>query len=131
MDVPSTLSRRDALRIGGVIVTTATAGCNSFSKSGSTGLVLHSALDVETQVMVTVTNADRDEPILNSEVVTVSGGDQIVVSDDIPRQDGHIVTVSVDIDNQPSGELEWEQVSEPLHVIIHQDDIVFTVEPPD
>jgi hypothetical protein len=61
----------------------------------------------------------------------VSGGDQIVVSDDIPRQDGHVVTVSVDIDNQPSSELEWEQVSEPLHVIIHQDDIVFTVEPPD
>jgi len=131
MDAPSTPSRRDALRIGGVIITTAIAGCNSFSKSGSTGLVLHSTLDVETQVMVTVTNADRDEPILNSEVVTVSGGDQIVVSDDIPRQDGHVVTVSVDIDNQPSGELEWKQVSGPLHVIVHQDDIVFTVEPPD
>jgi hypothetical protein len=53
------------------------------------------------------------------------------VSDDISRQDGHVVTVSVDIDEQPTSELEWEQVGEPLHVIIHQDDIVFTVEPPD
>ncbi|WP_227134597.1 hypothetical protein [Halorubellus salinus] len=130
MDVLSTLSRRDALRIGGIIITTATAGCGSSPKSDSTGLVLHSALDVETRVMVTVTNADRDEPILNSEIATVSGGDQVVVSDDIPRQNGHVVTVSVDIDNQPSNQLEWEQVSEPLHVIIHRDDIVFTVEPP-
>ncbi|MDS0261059.1 hypothetical protein NDI56_16800 [Haloarcula sp. S1CR25-12] len=129
MDVPATPTRRDALRIGGALITTAAAGCNSLSKSGSTGLVLHNALDVEVRVMVTVTNANRDEPILDSEVVTVARGDRLVVSDDIPRENGHLVTVSVDIDEQPSAELAWKQVTEPLHVIIHRDDIVFTVEP--
>lgn len=80
-------------------------------------------------MIATVTNADRDKPILSSEIVAVAGG-QLVVSDDISRQNGHVAPLSVDVYDQPSAQLEWVQVTESLQFINHQDDIVLSVELP-
>lgn len=128
MDGSVTSSRRDVLRLGGVLITTATAGCSFSQESDSTGLILHNARSAETRVMVTVTNSERDEPILSSEIFTLSEGEKLVGSDDIPRQNGHLVTIDVD-DDEPPAKFQWQQVETPLHVILHRQEIAFTVEP--
>lgn len=78
--------------------------------------------------MVTVTNPQRDEAILNAAVTPVSAGGNVTVSDDIPQQDGHLVTVDVRDETSPA-QFRWEQVDEALHGIIHPHEIVFTVDP--
>lgn len=80
------------------------------------------------EVMVTVTNPQHDEAILNSEVTTVPTGEMVTVSGKIPRHEGHLVTVDVQ-DDSPSAQFRWKTVDEPLHVIIHPREIVFTLEP--
>lgn len=125
---PATASRRNVLCLGGVLITTATAGCSFFQESEFTRLILHNARNAETQVMVTVTNSERDEPIINSETFTLSGGEKLVGNDDIPVQNGHLVTIDVD-DDEPPAKFQWQRVETPLHIILHQQEIAFTVEP--
>jgi hypothetical protein len=102
-------------------------------------VIAHNASSEAVKMMLSLTNTDRDnkDPLPISEVVVVPPCEEVTLSESVPRWDGHLVTISTKLtgdnpDNADTGLLEqitWENVDTPLHVIVHPEDLVFTIEP--
>ena len=126
MEAPSTTSRRHVLGLAGTVLAGSTAGCSYFGGEDSTEIILHSALREEVTVLVSVVHPERGA-IIGAKVVGPEPGEKILISDEITNANGS--NVGVDLEGGGTFDFEWELVDEPLHVIVHQEEVVFTVEP--
>jgi hypothetical protein len=117
----------------------ATAGCSGFQGRPQTSVIVHNASGTEMKLMLSLTNTERnnDDPLPIQEVVVVPPSEQASLSESVPRWDGHLVTISAkETGEQPENagtqlqeQMTWENVDKPLHVVVHPESLVFTVEP--
>jgi hypothetical protein len=117
-------TRRSFLQMAGVLATTALAGCTSLFGGDTTELVVHNDRETAIDVTVSVANDSQADPVLDETSVSVEAGAQTVVSDEIPRLRGHVVTVDV-ADDAPPETFRAEKPTAALHVYVGAEGMEF------
>ncbi|WP_435363277.1 hypothetical protein [Haloarchaeobius sp. DYHT-AS-18] len=105
------------------LVGATTAGCLSGQNRGAADIVLHNEGDAEQTIDLTVTGSDGTDIVTES--VTLAGGEQSKINNEVAMEQTVSVTVAADGDTDHTE--DWS-VASTLHVRIQPDGIVFDEE---